>query len=352
MAAWAESPGLSGGSCCLPGSWQLWVTHSLPDLARLFLSLSGSLAQWDAAVGSLFSAAGVTGAGVLPGPAAPVTSAAPVACSSVCVPAPGVVTPAGVASATGSPGRHERARESPHSERHCRRSSGRMRSRSGGKRGKGRSPSPARSARSDRASASSSSTSSDADERASAMPPPAGRPGVGGSRSKSDHSASDRDCSPQPGPSGLGSGSLSATDIDWSRSEYGGRSSPAPLGAADDSRSSTFDSVNLDKDDSFRSVLCLIQDLHSLEEPASVAPNRCKTSLATIYGLQSESSPALHLPLSPLLRSRKTLTRLCPSLWTARLYMVSFPFPVADIGGTIGLPPPLFLVRIQRAWQL
>ena len=40
-----------------------------------------------------------------------------------------------------------------------------------------------------------------------------------------------------------------------------------------------------------------------MEEPASVAPNRCKASLATIYGLQSESSPALHLPLSPLLRS-------------------------------------------------
>ena len=39
-----------------------------------------------------------------------------------------------------------------------------------------------------------------------------------------------------------------------------------------------------------------------MEEPASVALNRCKTSLAPIYGLQSESSPSLHLPLSPLLR--------------------------------------------------
>ena len=42
------------------------LTPSLPDLSRLFLSLSGSLAQRDAAVGSLFTAAGVTGAGVLP----------------------------------------------------------------------------------------------------------------------------------------------------------------------------------------------------------------------------------------------------------------------------------------------
>ena len=40
-----------------------------------------------------------------------------------------------------------------------------------------------------------------------------------------------------------------------------------------------------------------------MEEPASVAPNWCKTSLAPIYGLQSEASPALHLPLSPLLGS-------------------------------------------------
>ena len=94
------------------------LTPSFPDLSRLF------------------TAAGVTGAGMLPGPASPVTSAAPVACSSVSVPALGVVTPTGAASATGSPGRHERARESSHPERRRRRSSGRERSRSGGKCGK------------------------------------------------------------------------------------------------------------------------------------------------------------------------------------------------------------------------
>ena len=81
-----SAPVVAGGS--IPR-----LTPSLPDLARLFLSLSGFLAQWDA---------GVTSAGVLPGPAAPVTSAAPVACPSASVPAPGVVTPAGAASATGS----------------------------------------------------------------------------------------------------------------------------------------------------------------------------------------------------------------------------------------------------------
>ena len=86
-------------------------------------------------------------------------------------------------------------------------------------------------------------------------------------------------------------------------SELRGRSSPAPLGAAEEDRDSISGSVNLDWDDSFRSVLHLIREFHSIEEPASVAPNRCKMSLAPIYGLQSESSPALHLPLSPLLCS-------------------------------------------------
>ena len=121
-----------------------------------------------------------------------------------------MVTPAGVASATASPDRCERARESSCPER-CRRfSSGKERSRSGGKRGRGRSPSSARSARSASVSAFSSE-SSDPEEMVSAMPPPpAGQPGVGGGFSKGDRSAPGRDRSPQPGPLGLGSGERSA----------------------------------------------------------------------------------------------------------------------------------------------
>ena len=38
-------------------------------------------------------------------------------------------------------------------------------------------------------------------------------------------------------------------------------------------------------------------------EPASVAPNWYKTSLALVYGLQLESSPTLHLLTSPQLQS-------------------------------------------------
>ena len=58
---------------------------------------------------------------------------------------------------------------------------------------------------------------------------------------------------------------------------------PSPLGAGDGDRSSVVDSLDLDRDDSFRAVLHLIREFHSLEEPAGVAPNRCKTSLAPVY---------------------------------------------------------------------
>ena len=103
---------------------------------------------------------------MLPGPAAPV------ACSSASVPAPGVSTPTGAAFVTALPGRCERARESSCPERRSRRSSGRERSRLGGKRGRGQSPSPARSAHSASVSVSSSSEFSDTEERVSAMPSP------------------------------------------------------------------------------------------------------------------------------------------------------------------------------------
>ena len=154
------APLVAGGSIPLP-------TSSFLDLVRLFLSLSGPVVQRNVAVGSLLLAATATGAGVLPGPATPVPSAAPVACLSA-MPAPGVSAPTGAAS----PGRCEHARESSRSERSCRRSSGRERSHSGGKCGKGQSPSPARSARLASVSASSSSESSDSEKRVSAMPPP------------------------------------------------------------------------------------------------------------------------------------------------------------------------------------
>ena len=88
------------------------------------------------------------------------------------MPTPGVSTPVCAASATASPGQCERAQGSSRPERRCKRSSGGVRSCSGGWLGWGWSPSPARSARSASVSASSSSESSASDVRVSAMPPP------------------------------------------------------------------------------------------------------------------------------------------------------------------------------------
>ena len=54
------------------------------------------------------------------------------------------------------------------------------------------------------------------------------------------------------------------------------------------------DTVDFDRDDSFRSVLGLIRNFHAMEEPAETPSARCKTSLASIYGLMSETSTAFH----------------------------------------------------------
>ena len=77
--------------------------------------------------------------------------------------------------------------------------------------------------------------------------------------------------------------------------------SPGPSGVADDDRSTTFESVDFARDDSFRAVLALIREFHDMAEPATVPGARCKTSLASAYGLAADSYPAFSLPLSPLL---------------------------------------------------
>ena len=96
-------------------------------------------------------------------------------------------------------------------------------------------------------------------------------------------------------------------------SGVGGRRSPSPSGVVDDDRSSAFDAVDFDRDDSFRSVLALIRNFYSMEEPAGIPSARCKTSLASIYGLMSETSLAFHLPTSPLIRSLLDDTNLALS---------------------------------------
>ena len=77
------------------------------------------------------------------------------------------------------------------------------------------------------------------------------------------------------------------------------RRSPGPSGVAEDDRSTTFESVDFARDDSFRAVLGLIREFHDMAEPATVLGARCKTSLASAYGLAADSYPAFSLPLSP-----------------------------------------------------
>ena len=142
----APAPAVAADATALPMS-------SFPDLVRLVLSLSGTVEQRGAVLGSPLSTAAVTGAWGVPALAAPVPTAAAIACLPS-VPAPDGSTSACAASVTVSHGRCERAQESSRPERCHGRSTGRERSRSNGKRGKGRSLSPACSARSASASAS------------------------------------------------------------------------------------------------------------------------------------------------------------------------------------------------------
>ena len=79
------------------------------------------------------------------------------------------------------------------------------------------------------------------------------------------------------------------------------RRSPGPSGVAEDDRSTTFESVDFARDNSFRAVLGLIREFHDMAEPATVPGARCKTSLASAYGLAADSYPSFSLPLSPLL---------------------------------------------------
>ena len=74
---------------------------------------------------------------------------------------------------------------------------------------------------------------------------------------------------------------------------------PLPSGAADDDLSSAFDTVDFNQDNSFLFVLALIRNFCGMEEPGGIPLARCKTSLASIYGLMTKTSPAFNLPVSP-----------------------------------------------------
>ena len=145
---------------------------------------------------------------------------------------------------------------------------------------------------------------------------------------------------------------------------FSGHLSPPPSGEADDDRSSARHALDIDWDDSFRSVLALIQNFHSMEEPAGVPSPRCKTSLASIYGLMSEPSPAFHLPTSSLLRSLLDDTNLAlskfledqtvhrflpvPSRRHRRYYRTSS----SSFPGPYSVPPGVTSITLEKASEV
>ena len=209
-------------------------------------------------------------------------------CAAAVTPDGAGVSPAAPATVPGVSGEQQRKVESRSRGRRCRSSSDGT-DRRAKKRARRRSPSPGRSSRR-RGRHDHSSSDSSEEDRADVSPPRSERAHGGAPGGASSSRAYDR--SPRPGTSRL----YDRDDRYWSGA---GRRSPAPSGTADDDRSSAFESVDFDRDDSFRAVLGLIRNFHGMEEPAGVPSARCKTSLASAYGLMSEVSPAFTCLLLP-----------------------------------------------------
>ena len=258
------------------------------DLARFFLGLSGS-----ASLGATGGIAGVTASAAASGGIACLATAAGGAatiCTTAVTPAGAGVSPAAPAAVPGVSGEQQRKVESCSRGRRSRSSSDGT-DRRAKKRSRRRSPSPERSSRGRGRRYHSSSDSSEEDR--ADVSPPRSRRAHGGAHA-GGRSSRDYDRSPRPG--------MSQSYAKEDRYQSGaGRRSHGPSGAADDDQSSTFESVDFARDDSFRAVLGLIREFHDMAEPAGVPAARCKTSLASAYGLMLETSPAFPLPASPLL---------------------------------------------------
>ena len=280
------------------------LPSAVQDLARFFLNLAGS-SSLGAVGGVAGMAASASGVGVQLCLSAP-GGGAVTSCAATAVPASLSGPPSASAAVPGSSGRQQR-QETSHSSRRRRRSSSDGTRRASKKCPRGRSPSPGPSSR-HRERFYQSSLEFSEDARAVTSPPRARR-APGGTPGDS-RPAPAGDSSPHPGPSGWTARSSAGAERYRSG---GGRRSPSPFGVADDDRSSAFATVDFDRDDSFRSVLGLIRSFHNMEESAGIPSAQCKTSLASIYGLMSETSPAFHLPTSPLMRSLLDNTNLALS---------------------------------------
>ena len=281
----SQPPVAPGGSVDVTpvagGASMTALPSAMKELARFFLNLSGS-----SSLGASGDSAGVTAsAAVLGGLTCPSSSAAGAAtfCGAAATPAgAGVLPDASAAVPSVSGEQRRRVRSRPRGRRS--RSSDDRTDRCANKRSRRRSPSPERSSRRREKRYHSSSDSSE-DERAAASSP-RDRRVHGGARAGGSSWYYGR---PR---------SYARVDPDQSGAR---RRSPGPSGVADDDRSSTFESVDFARDDSFRAVLGLIREFHDMAEPATVPGARCKTSLASAYGLAADSYLAFSLPLSPLL---------------------------------------------------
>ena len=277
MEAFASQPPVASGVTAdvtpvAGGTSMAALPSAMRELAKFFLNLSGS-----SSLGATGEFAGVTAsAAALGGLAGPSSSAAGAAtiCATAVTPAGAGVLPAASAAVPGVSSEQQQQVDSRSGGRRSR-SSGERTDRRAKKQSRRRSPSSERSSRVD----------SSEEDRADASPPRS-RHAHGGARtggSSWDFDSSRSSAREEPDRSGAR------------------RRSPGPSGAADDDRSSTFESVDFGRDDSFRAVLALIREFHDMAEPATVPAARCKTSLASAYGLASETSPAFTLPVSPLL---------------------------------------------------
>ena len=203
------------------------LPSAVQDLARFFLSLSGSssLGAVSGIAGVAASAAG-SGDSVCPSTAA---GDAVTLCTTTVTPAGAGVPPA-VPGVSGEQQRQEESR----SRRHRRRSSSDGTDGRSKKRSRRRSPSPGPSSRRRERHYRASSDSSEED-RADVSPPRTGRAPGGTPGDARSSRAYDR--SPRPG-----------TSRSFARKERyrsgAGRRFPAPSGAADDDRSSAFESVD------------------------------------------------------------------------------------------------------------
>ena len=226
------------------GASMTGLPSAMRELARFFMNLSGSFS-----LGASGDIVGVTASAVasggLAGPSSTAAGAATFCAGAGVLPD----APAAVPGVSGEQQRQVRSRSRGRRSR----SSDERTDRRARKRSRRRSPSPGRSSRRRGRHYRSSSDSSE-DDRAVASPPRA-RHAHGGARAGG--STWDYDC-PR---------SYARVDPDQSGAR---RRSPGPSGVADDDRSSTFESVDFARDDSFRAVLGLIREFHDMAEPATV----------------------------------------------------------------------------------